>query len=259
MELYVKEQFTKAIAICGDKPEYENVKDFMQDMIDDNVAMAAKDTPVHMLKFMQTAAYNPQFTEEFRECMENVLYMREIDDKATMFHMRKLRNVCSRQSELIKDYAEQLRMSQFKHSGQFGPGDQVDEANRMKRIEENVRVVELEKLKEINGKLFKENNDLREEFVRHKQEIIDAYEKERKTQKDAIMSHLDKSVNETIQVLVEKYGANDERLLKKCLLDLERKNRIKIENDTVRIIRKGYHGDEISEYESVQLRRMFNL
>lgn len=206
MEPYVKEQFTKAITICGDKPEYENVKDFMQDMIDYNVAMKSKDTPTHMLKFLHNAAYNQKFSVEFRDCIQNVVFERQIDDQATMFLVRKLRIMCDTReedikkkderiheleselekkidhratmSELIKDKAEQLRMSEFKSRGQFGPGDQVDEANRMKRIEENektIKVCELEqlvdklekrveKLREINDKLLEENYDLREKI-----------------------------------------------------------------------------------------------
>jgi len=203
METYVKDQFTKAIAICRDKPEYENVKDFMQDMIDENIAMKAKDTPTHLLKFLHNAAYNQKFSVEFRDCIQNVVFERNIDDQATTFLVRKLRILCDTReedikkkderihelesevekkiddrSELIKDKAEQIRMSEFKSRGQFGPGDQVDEANRMKRIEENekrIKVCELEelvselekrveKLREINDKLLEENYDLREKI-----------------------------------------------------------------------------------------------
>ena len=93
MEFYVKDQFTKAIALC-DTPDYENIKDFMQDMIDENVAMAAKDTPLHLLRSLHAAAYNPQFSKEFRDCVQNVIYARDINDLATKFLVRKLRAMC---------------------------------------------------------------------------------------------------------------------------------------------------------------------
>ena len=190
MEKSVKTAFTKAIAICGDDPVYENVKDFMLDMIDEDVSLASKDTPVHLLKFIQTAAYNTQFSEDFRKCMADVLFVREIDDKATMFHLRKLivlnHQKDERISELEKkreqyenDFQEQIHMTEMKSNGKFGPGDQVDEYNRLKRMREkqkDERISELEelvseletrveKLREINDKLSKELDTLNEEMV----------------------------------------------------------------------------------------------
>ena len=108
MEPYVKEQFTKAIAMCGYNPDYENIKDFMQDMISDNIALAAKDTPIHLLKFIQNAAYNKVFSDEFCECMQNVLFERKIEDNATMFHIRKLRNAYIYKSSMLKLKDEQI-------------------------------------------------------------------------------------------------------------------------------------------------------
>ena len=181
MEPYVKDQFTKAIAICGDKPEYENVKDFMQDVIDENIAMKAKDTPSHMLKFLHNAAYNQKFSLEFRDCIQNVVFERQIDDQATTFLVRKLRILCDIREEDIKKKderiheleREQLRTSEFKSSVDE---ELVDELK--KRIEENekrIKVCELEelvdelekrveKLREINDKLLEENHDLREKI-----------------------------------------------------------------------------------------------
>jgi hypothetical protein len=182
MESYVKEQFTKAIAICGDKPEYENVKDFMQDMIDENIAMKAKDTPSHMLKFLHNAAYNQKFSLEFRDCIQNVVFERQIDDQATTFLVRKLRILCDTREEDIKKKderiheleSEQLRKSEFKSI--CVAEELVDELK--KRLEENekrIKVCELEelvdelekrveKLREINDKLLEENYDLREKI-----------------------------------------------------------------------------------------------
>lgn len=153
MEPYVKEQFTKAIAICGDKPEYENVKDFMQDMIDENIAMKAKDTPTHMLKFLHNAAYNQKFSLEFRDCIQNVVFERQIDDQATTFLVRKLRILCDTREEDIKKKDERIRdleelvcelelrvekmmdindTLQLQAAGKYGPGDQVDDYNKKK-------------------------------------------------------------------------------------------------------------------------------
>lgn len=178
MEQSVKTAFTKAIAICGEKPEYENVKDFMQDMIDEDVSLASKDTPVHLLKFIQTAAYNQQFSADFRECMETVLFVRPIEDQASMFHIRKLIVLNNKKDERIRELekkllneeqyqADQIRMSEFKSRGQFGTGDQVDEANRIKRLEETEKkhndenihelVDELERRMEIIRTIFRKN------------------------------------------------------------------------------------------------------
>ncbi len=142
MESYVKEQFTKAIAMCGDKPEYENVKDFMQDMIDENVAMIAKDTPTHLLKFLHNAAYNTHFSEEFRDCIQNVICAREIDDQATKFLVRKLRIICDTREADIKKKDEQIH-----------------------ELEELVGELELrlEKMREINDKLTDQNDTLQQQ------------------------------------------------------------------------------------------------
>lgn len=184
MESSVKTAFTNAIAICGDDNIYENVKDFMQDMIDEDVSLASKDTPVHLLRFIQTAAYNRQFSEDFRKCMADVLFLREIDDKATMFHLRKLIVLNHQKDEHISVlekrelYQEQIRMNEFKSKGMFGPGDQVDEYNRIKKMketekDERIRELEelvselemrVEKLREIGDILRQENDKLREEI-----------------------------------------------------------------------------------------------
>lgn len=282
MEPSVKTAFTKAIAICGDDPAYENVKDFMQDMIDEDVSLASKDTPVHLLRFIQTAAYNTRFSEDFRKCMADVLFQREIDDKATMFHLRKLIVLNHQKDERIReleqkllneeqyknDQAEQIRMSEMKSKGMFGPNDQVDEVNRMKRLEEHrkddriqdledlVHELEMrvEKLREINDNLHEEIHHLNES----RKEVIEKEESEKKAQKEAIMEVLDKkggfsvSKKELLKMLRSKnlYGdTEDEIRLNKRLDSLERKKLIKHEIDGVRIIRKGYNGEEISEYD----------
>jgi hypothetical protein len=195
MEPSVKTAFTKAIAICGDDPVYENVKDFMQDMIDEDVSLASKDTPVHLLKFIQTAAYNHQFSSDFRECMETVLFVRPIDDKASMFHIRKLIVLNNKKDERIRELEkkqlndekykndefakgcmllqEQVRMTEMKSKG---PGDQADEYARLKKMkdtekDERIRELEeltseleirVEKMREINDKLHEELDSLRE-------------------------------------------------------------------------------------------------
>jgi hypothetical protein len=85
-----------------------------------------------------------------------------------------------------KDQAEQIRMSELKSRGQFGPGDQVDEAYRIKRIEEcekklkdqqkDEKIHELEELvdeferrveimRTINESLHEELDSLREEAI----------------------------------------------------------------------------------------------
>jgi len=287
MEPSVKTAFTKAIAICGEKPEYENVKDFMQDMIDEDVSLASKDTPVHLLRFIQTAAYNQQFSEEFRECMSNVLFLREIEDKATMFHLRKLivlnHQKDERISELEKDMEEQIRMNEFKSKGMFGPGDQVDEYARIKRIEETkkderIRELEelvselemrIEKLREIGDKLREENDKLHEEIDANHQdiiekyknekklEIIETYENDKKAQASSITNYLDKKCgwgtkkDKLLQMLRDEklYGEKDETLFDKLLSELSSKGLIKIDGDYVSIIRRGHHGEEISEYD----------
>lgn len=184
MEPYVKDQFTKAIAICGDKPEYKNVKDFMQDVIDKNIAMKAKDTPSHMLKFLHNAAYNQKFSLEFRDCIQNVVFERQIDDQATTFLVRKLRILCDTREEDIKKKDErihelerELENKSERQNSNLGVNEElVDELK--KRIEENekrIKVCELEelvdelekrveKLREINDKLLEENHDLREKI-----------------------------------------------------------------------------------------------
>lgn len=162
MEPYVKTQFTKAIEICDDKPEYENIKDLMQDMINENVAMLAKDTPTYILKTLHNAAYNGNFTPEFRDCIQSVVFSRPIDDMATTFLVRKLRIMCDTKEDDIKrmdekvceleELVNELEMSlertrvineqiqtendrlqqenetlQTKCKGEYGPGDQVDD------------------------------------------------------------------------------------------------------------------------------------
>jgi hypothetical protein len=108
MEQSVKTAFTKAIAICGVEPVYENIKEFMQDMIDEDVSLASKDTPVHLLKTIQSAAYNKRFSEDFRKCMSDVLFSREIEDKATMFHIRKLIVLNNQKDEQIRELEEKI-------------------------------------------------------------------------------------------------------------------------------------------------------
>lgn len=289
MEPSVKTAFTKAIAICGEKPEYENVKDFMQDMIDEDVSLASKDTPVHLLKFIQTAAYNQQFSEDFRECMSNVLFLREIDDKATMFHLRKLIVLNHQKDERICEleknrelYQEQIRMNEFKSKCMFGPGDQVDEYARLKKMketekDERIRELEelvselemrVEKLREIGDKLREENDKLHEEISANQQdiiekyknekklEIIETYENDKKAQASSIIKFLDKKGYETSKKTLFKmlrdeklYGEKDETLFDKLLSELSNKKLIKIDGDYVRIIRRGHNGEEISEHE----------
>lgn len=302
MEPSVKTAFTKAIAICGEKSEYENVKDFMQDMIDEDVSLASKDTPVHLLRFIQTAAYNQQFSEDFRECMSNVLFLREIEDKATMFHLRKLivlnHQKDDRINELEKNQIkendvdgfergcailqEQIRMNEFKSKGMFGPGDQVDEYARLKKMketekDERIRELEelvselemrVEKLREIGDKIREENDKLHEEIDANHQdiiekyknekklEIIETYENDKKAQASLIIKYLDKYGYETSKKTLLKmlrdgklYGEKDEPLFDKLLSELSSKRLIKIDGDYVSIIRRGYHGEEISEHQ----------
>lgn len=304
MEPSVKTAFTKAIAICGDDPAYENVKDFMQDMIDEDVSLAAKDTPVHLLRFIQTAAYNTRFSEDFRECMETVLFVRPIDDKASMFHIRKLIVLNNQKDERIRelekklikgndecDFAngcdilqEQIRMEEFKSKGMFGPGDQVDEYNRLKKIketekDERIRELEelvnelemrVEKLREIGDRLREENDKLHEEIDANHQdilekyknekklEIIETYEKDKKAQASSIINYLDKKggwgtkKDKLLKMLRDEqlYGEKDDTtLFEKLLSKLSSKGVIKIDGEHVMIIRRGHYGEEISEYD----------
>jgi hypothetical protein len=300
MERSVKAAFTKAISICGDDPAYENVKDFMQDMIDEDVSLAAKDTPVHLLRFIQTAAYNTRFREDFRECMADVLFQREIDDKATMFHLRKLIVLNHQKDERINELEkkliekndkcefanggailqEQIRMEEFKSNGMFGPGDQVDEYARLKKMketekDERIRELEelemrLEKLREIGDRLREENDKLHEEIDANHQdiiekyknekklEIIEQYEKDKKAQKIAIIGYLEKKggwgtkKDKLLKMLRDEqlYGEKDyTTLFEKLLSELSSKGVIKIDGDHVIIIRRGHYGEEISEYD----------
>jgi hypothetical protein len=109
MEPYVKEKFTKAIMLCGNNVEYAHVKEFLQTMINDDIAMIAKETPCHLLKFLHNVAYNHKFSDEFRDCIQSVVYERLIDDQATMFLVKKLRNMCEMKDEIIKMKNKKLK------------------------------------------------------------------------------------------------------------------------------------------------------
>jgi predicted RNase H-like nuclease (RuvC/YqgF family) len=252
MESYVKEQFTKAIAICGDKPEYENVKDFMQDMIDENVPMIAKDTPSHLLRFLHNAAYNTHFSEEFRDCIQNVICAREIDDQATKFLVRKLRIICDTREADIKKKDEQIR-----------------------ELEELVGELELrvEKMREINDKLTEQNDKLQKQakgeygpgdqaddsMKRKKEEynkaLIDYHNRAKKI-KSEIMNHLsdvvETSTTKILRHLCEKklYDFDGDSILLVLLDEMFKDRDIKkVADNTWKTIRRGYGGEEISEYE----------
>lgn len=256
MESYVKEQFTKAIAMCGDKPDYENVKDFMQDMIDEDIAMKAKDTPTHLLKFLHNAAYNPKFSDEFRDCIQNVIYARDIDDMATKFLVRKLRIMCDSKDEDINKKDEQIR-----------------------ELEELVGELEMrvEKMREINDKLQEQNDKLTEQSDKLQKQAkgeygpgdqVDDYMKEKynnakidyykrvKIIKSEIINHLSDvgktSTTKILKHLCEKmlYDFDGDSILLVLLDEMFKDGDInKVADNIWRIIRRGHYGEEISEYE----------
>jgi cell division protein FtsB len=257
MEPYVKEQFTKAIAMCGDKPEYENVKDFMQDMIDENIAMKAKETPTHMLKFLHNAAYNQKFSLEFRDCIQNVVFERQIDDQATTFLVRKLRIICDTREEDIKKKDE-----------------------RIHELEELVSELEtrLEKMREINDMVQTENDALREQndtlqkqarreygpgeqfddYMKTKQRRENSEKADELAIDDEILNHLSdgKIVLDTSTILQnirakKLYGETENKTrLNQRLYALEKNNKIKkVGEKAWQIVRTGHHGEQISEYE----------
>jgi len=255
MESYVKEQFTKAIVMCGDKPEYENVKDFMQDMIDEDIAMKANDTPTHLLKFLHNAAYNPLFSDEFRDCIQNVIYARDIDDMATKFLVRKLRIMCDTREGDIKKKDEQIR-----------------------ELEELVGELELrlEKIREINDKLTDQNDTLQKQndtlqkgnygpgdqaddsMKRKKEEynraMIDYHNRAKKI-KYEIIHYLSEvvtaSTTRILKHLCEKmlYDFEGDTVLLELMDELRKDGEIKMKNNTWSIIRRGHYGEEISEYD----------
>ena len=167
MERYVKEQFTKAIELCGDIQECENLKDFMQDMIDEDIPLAAKETPTHLLKFIQNAAYNTRFSTELRECLISVLYSRytslsDIADQATLFHLRKLRIRYDEQTEMIRKKNE--RNEELENL--------LDEHTEMIR-KKNERIEELENLLDEQNEMIRKKN----ERIKEVENLIDEYVK----------------------------------------------------------------------------------
>ena len=262
MEPYVKEQFTKAIAMCGDKPEYENVKDFMQDMIDENIAMKAKDTPTHMLKFLHNAAYNQKFSLEFRDCIQNVVFERQIDDQATTFLVRKLRIMCDTREEDIKKNDERIHELE----------DLVNElelrVERMREVNEMVQT-ENDTLREQNDTLQKQakqeygpgeqfDDYMKTKQLREKATKIDDYKQMKKIMKNIkseTINCLSKSTSSTSKILKhlrenKLYEFDSDSVLLEQLDELFNEGKIKkIDGKTWEIIRRGHHGEEISEYE----------
>jgi hypothetical protein len=108
MEGFVKNQFEKAIKLCADNVIYDNVKIFMQDMISENISMLSKDTPTWIIEFIYRAAYDITFTEEFRDCLQDVVYFIRHTEPLANSHVRYLRSFSRFQSELIKKQADRI-------------------------------------------------------------------------------------------------------------------------------------------------------
>ena len=258
MEPYVKDQFTKAIAICGDKPEYENVKDFMQDMIDENIAMKAKDTPTHMLKFLHNAAYNQKFSLEFRDCIQNVVFERNIDDQATTFLVRKLRIMCDTREEDIKKKDERI------HELEELVSELENRVERMREINDMVQT-ENDTLREQNDTLQKQARreygpgEQFDDYMKTKQLREKSAKADDMSINDEIVEYLSKaesgraSNDKILQNLREKklYGESENKTrLNQHLYALEKNHKIKkIDEKIWEIIRRGHHGEEISERE----------
>lgn len=90
----------------------------------------------------------------------------------------------------------------------------------------------------------------------NRQDIIEKYRNDKKAQKTAIISYLDKKGYETSKKTLLKilrdgklYGEKDETLFDKLLSKLSSKGLIKIDGDYVSIIRRGHYGEEISEQQ----------
>jgi hypothetical protein len=222
--------------------------------------MKAKDTPTHLLKFLHNAAYNQKFSLEFRDCIQNVIFGREIDDQATTFLVRKLRILCDTREEDIKKKDEKIR--------------ELEELTSELEIR-------LEKMREINNTLTDQNDTLRQQNdVLQKQarreygpgDQLDDYLKTKRLREnsekadelaidDEIINHLSdgKIVLDTSTILQnlrakKVYGETENKTrLNQRLYALEKNNKIKkVGEKAWQIVRTGRHGEQISEYEYQQ-------